>query len=408
MKKIIPVVVGILILMQAGQARAVGVVAALMAGASKINLTAKTLTVPGLVTGVGQNGVVASRWGALAMNTTALSTIGGAVILSGVGYGVSKYIDYFMHNATVTYENGQWVKKTYANTWPTGFSSSPNYDPTYTNVNCGHFESSQAATDYLVANCGAAEGYGSYTDAGKTYYFRAHTYTGGKYRWFAFYGETLPQTTTTTAATANDIATEFKADLDGAEAAGFELGKTIVEDVATGLSNSQSALAQSSAWDGIKTVLNGLVDAAIDAAIETQSQSATAIADMAKDQAIANATPEAVRGAVEAGVDKVGSDVNFTDIVGSVLPDAPEKLSLTDLLDDWWDGFMDLPIVSLLDGLSVEASGSPVMSFNIPGFLGGSGSTATVDFSDYETAWALMGQILLTITGIRWTIYLFE
>ena len=99
---------------------------------------------------------------------------------------------------------------------------------------------------------------------------------------------------------------------------------------------------------------------------------------------------------------------NPTAVQAESLPSAPEKKSLPGVLGTFWENFSNLPVISLLNTFQVTASGSSTLSLNLPGLLGGSAQTVTIDFAQWQDIFSLMGNILLTIVGIRWTIYLFE
>jgi hypothetical protein len=103
-----------------------------------------------------------------------------------------------------------------------------------------------------------------------------------------------------------------------------------------------------------------------------------------------------------------GAPYDPTALSPEALPDAPEKKSLPGVLSTFWEAFENLPVISLLNTFEVTASGSPVLTLSLPGLLGGDSGTANIDFSQWQDTFAVMGNVLLTIVGIRWTIYLFE
>ena len=103
-----------------------------------------------------------------------------------------------------------------------------------------------------------------------------------------------------------------------------------------------------------------------------------------------------------------GEPYDPTALSPEALPDAPEKKSLPGVLSTFWEAFENLPVISLLNTFEVTASGSPVLTLSLPGLLGGDSGTANIDFSQWQDIFAVMGNVLLTIVGIRWTIYLFE
>ena len=103
-----------------------------------------------------------------------------------------------------------------------------------------------------------------------------------------------------------------------------------------------------------------------------------------------------------------GEPYDPTALSPEALPDAPEKKSLPGVLSTFWEAFENLPVISLLNTFEVTASGSPVLTLSLPGLLGGDSGTANIDFSQWQDTFAVMGNVLLTIVGIRWTIYLFE
>jgi len=90
------------------------------------------------------------------------------------------------------------------------------------------------------------------------------------------------------------------------------------------------------------------------------------------------------------------------------LPSTPEKLNLTTVLSAFKSQVESLPFFSFLQGMQVTASGSSQICVSLPGFMGGGGGSYCKSLSDFQSAFDMMGNFLLAMVGVRWTLYLFE
>lgn len=168
--------------------------------------------------------------------------------------------------------------------------------------------------------------------------------------------------------------------------------------IAQGLSAAEIQTAVSAALVANSDLFSGGAGGAI-----TAEQMQTIIDGLAAQGLSKTDVQEAVENALG------GSEgVDTTGLSAEALPDAPTKSDFAGILTTFKNAILALPILSLLTDFEVEASGSSVITLNIPGFAGGSSQSATIDFSQWESIWLWMGQILLMVTGIRWTMYLFE
>ena len=124
----------------------------------------------------------------------------------------------------------------------------------------------------------------------------------------------------------------------------------------------------------------------------------------------AGVTDDGIKEAVTEAVEEVWDINGWTPETFNpeVLPDSPEKKSITTLLESLTSAIMSLPILSAFQNMTVQAGGSPSLSISIPSVGGVSGQTVSVSFGDYSGTFEWMGHILLGVCGIRWTCYLFE
>lgn len=105
-----------------------------------------------------------------------------------------------------------------------------------------------------------------------------------------------------------------------------------------------------------------------------------------------------------------------TGLEGEQNPEVPDEEPIPEKLDTFWSAVQNLPIVSLLTGINLTASGgSPTVQVTVPRCFDSGGTTITMNFSEdtilgvnYAYFLALAGNVLLAFTGIRWTMYLFK
>lgn len=127
-------------------------------------------------------------------------------------------------------------------------------------------------------------------------------------------------------------------------------------------------------------------------------------------------SPADIAGAVEDGIDAAISGTPAgIDPISPGEVDEPDKLSLSAVLDDFWDVLTGLPVLSLLTSLQIQAEGSPTINVSMPGFFGRESEQMTLSFGEdtlmginYATILSMLGNLMLAWCGIQWTKYLFE
>lgn len=89
---------------------------------------------------------------------------------------------------------------------------------------------------------------------------------------------------------------------------------------------------------------------------------------------------------------------------GDITPS--EKKNLTSIMDSFKAGLSGLPLLSWLSNQAPSiTSGSSSLTFPFPSLVGG---PKTVNFADYESSLDFMGNALLSIVGIGWTMFLLK
>lgn len=87
-------------------------------------------------------------------------------------------------------------------------------------------------------------------------------------------------------------------------------------------------------------------------------------------------------------------------------PTPPEKENLPGILDTFKGSLTSLPLLSWLDDqMPSVSSGSPILVLAVPEWLGGD---ISVDFSEYEGTLTFMGNCLLALVGLGWTMFLLK
>lgn len=127
-------------------------------------------------------------------------------------------------------------------------------------------------------------------------------------------------------------------------------------------------------------------------------------------------TPAEIAGAVEDGIDAaIGGTPGDLDPISPGEVEDPDQLSLSSVLDDFWDILTGLPVLSLLTSLQIQAEGSPTINVTMPGFFGRESQQITLSFAEdsvmginYATVLSMLGNLMLAWCGIQWTKYLFE
>ncbi len=192
---------------------------------------------------------------------------------------------------------------------------------------------------------------------------------------------------------------------------GINQGVTIsAEDVRAAV---QSALVNQGLSNSLvqQAMQNALSNVQIQGGL-TQSQAQTAFQNALTGAGLDSADLKtAVEQAIKAKYDEQAAAVASADM-GSMeaeeLPETPEKLNLTEILNTFYSQVKALPFMSFLQEMQVTASGSSTICVDIPGVMGGGGGSYCKSLSDWQGTFDMMGNFLLAFVGVRWTIYLFE
>lgn len=378
--------------------------------------------VPGLVQGV-KTGVSVAEWGALqvtpAIGASMLSRVALAGGVMGAAYLGTKLIDYLGDKA-LTYLSGE-LKKQIPGTYT--FSDSVKNSLGLTSDN-------QIASSTLVENmtpnftcsCGTpvyGSGWGlyaNYNGSGHMIYVKQATcqgcYNVSQYNAYApgiendsYLGSN--GSPTYQAATQSDVETATSDALTNGEPKAKDALEDVMKKVSEAIDSPADALtvASPTTVESLKTDLKSAVTDVQKTSMDTASTANDA--QKTYGQAASGTSKTDIKSALKETLDD-GVAVTGPALSGETIPSLPEKVTITSILTTWWAGFQQLPIVSLFTGMSVTASGSPILSFTIPGFMGGSSTSFSYDFSQHESVWSFMGNILLMLTGITWTIYIFE
>lgn len=216
----------------------------------------------------------------------------------------------------------------------------------------------------------------------------------------------------------------IQADLENSDSTAQSLQKAILEAVKDVIENPQSSLVTGSstaAVDAVKAAVNSAVSDTTKTNAETQASSADAATQYNISSSINNASTltkaDVVDAIKQANAAKTASDIaavnaaSVASMTAEALPAAPTKLSLTSIFTDFTNGIASLPILSFLQssGPSVDNSACEMITLDF-GYIFGMGNlgTATVGLCPYASTFQFMGNVLLAITGWRWTSYIFE
>lgn len=369
------------------------------------------VVVPTLVKGT-KNGVAVAEWGAGKITPAVGSKIMGKFIsgagVVGMAYLGAELVSY-LYDKSFSYIQGELNKTVPGNTVN-------NYPWLSENGSCGG-----STIRYATSAAACADGWCS---CSYVHIYSEHVY---KYTGSAGCGhegqtacepeaayeaqvEGVPGQETTAPATSQQIAdlvTSIETDLTNQVGQAEKVLDEIMTKVENAISSDEDQLTKASPQtvSDIKTELKNAVQQGQKDSMDTQAQQADA------QKKYGDQASQLTKGDVQDVINRaVGSpaDVTGPNIAAEVIPDMPEKITITSVITDWWDGFKSLPVISMFTGMSVTASGSPIISFDIPAFIGGTSTNFSYDMSQHESIWAFMGNILLMITGVRWTMYLFE
>lgn len=216
----------------------------------------------------------------------------------------------------------------------------------------------------------------------------------------------------------NQVDNSIESDTDGS-APIIEVVNQAIDKAADLVNNGEGIRAKSpSVAYSVENVLNSAIsqevanDMAEDLATETD---VTDLSDVVKDeQAIDNElTAEEVEEALRNVFDDMITVTDQEELGAlSALPEVgepEEKGTIATIVNTFLNGLANLPIISFFTNMkNISFSGSCSTTFPIPNFVGTGGGDTTVDFCQFQDIFAIMGSILLSVTGIVWTMYLFE
>lgn len=367
--------------------------------------------VPTLVKGT-KSGVAVAEWGAAKVTPAIGSKILGKFITGagvlGMAYIGADLVSY-LYDKSFSYIQGELNKTVQG-------SSTNNYPWLENNGPCGgstiRFATSAAACAAGWCSCSYVHDFPNHI----------YKYTGSEGCGHA--GETacepeaayesqvqnVPGQETTNPATSQQVAelvTAIETDLNNQVGQAEKVLDQVMNKVENAISSDEDPItkAKPQTVADIKTELKNSVQQGQKDSMDAQAQQEDA------QKKYGDQSSQLTKGDVQDVINKaVGSpgDVTGPVIEAETLPTIPQKITITSVITDWWSGFQSLPVISMFTGMSVTASGSPVISFDIPAFIGGSATNFTYDMSQHESVWSFMGNILLMITGVRWTMYLFE
>jgi len=146
----------------------------------------------------------------------------------------------------------------------------------------------------------------------------------------------------------------------------------------------------------VGAITDAINDALVTAGIASTADMADAIADAIADVAV---TPTEITEAIEA------ADIATVPEEPTITP--PEKNSLTDILLAFMTDLGNLEILDVFERIEIEESGaSSIMCIPLPEDLGG--GNACYDFGDWGDALGTIGNIMASINGIFWILWLFR
>lgn len=367
--------------------------------------------VPTLVQGT-KNGVAVAEWGAARITPAIGSKIIGKFIsgagLLGVAYYGSELVSY-LYDKGYSYIQGELNKQVagpglYTYPWLASDYLSTNYP------NCTVMGSDAAGNAWFAARSGNPH---YYNNIGSAHIYVSYDGSDCIVQPYPDYesqvnqGQGVVTNSPATPQQITELETSIQSDLTAQTAPSLAVMDKIINKVedAIGSKTDQLTTAQPATVEQIKNELKQAIsqtqkDSMDDKAAQTDAEKQYG------DQAA-----KLTKGDLQDVINKAISDggaVTGPTLAAEIIPTLPEKITITSVLNTWWSGFQSLPIVSMFTGLTVTASGSAVISLPIPAFLGGSSTNFTYDFSQHSAVWDFMGNILLMLTGITWTMYLFE
>jgi hypothetical protein len=208
----------------------------------------------------------------------------------------------------------------------------------------------------------------------------------------------------TVPASAADVEASLLADLlagqEAAAKASVEAIKWAADEVVKAIQGLPSLLPS----DVVRAISDAIKEALPDSVfedVEAASDPDTYVANQESTEISKSDIAEAVKDALE---DWSNSDEFDADPEAD--PDPPDKKSLTAVLESYWASIQSVAVLDVLNSVSISTSGpSSLFCIGVPD---GFGDEQCVDFSQWQSSFALAGNCLFSLNCICWLIYLFR
>lgn len=156
-----------------------------------------------------------------------------------------------------------------------------------------------------------------------------------------------------------------------------------------GLSSSQIAAAIVAAQS---SATGGLTQTQLAETLNSQGLTAAQIA-----AAVAAANPAITQTAVKAAVkEAIDDETGITPPVDPTIS-LPEKLSLTTVMNDFWSSVQELPIFNVLNGITINTSGTSSLCIDLPSAYGGQRCYNGANVQDELN---MIGTVILGLTTV--------
>jgi hypothetical protein len=229
----------------------------------------------------------------------------------------------------------------------------------------------------------------------------AYPKTGYASRYTNNYVATIPTTAQKTT-----VISAIQTDLNNGTTASIAAAQQALNEIEVALNKINTAIAQQTAvLTEIKTELDATIPSGTSTELDNKIAGETAqkdyvAAEMAKSStATATATnsggltQEEVQAAVKAAID---DDTGVTEPSEPTITN-PEKLSLTTVLQSFWDSITSMPIIATLQGITINCSGTSLLCLNLPSAYGG---TKCWDAANIQSELNMAGTAILSIVTV--------
>lgn len=219
---------------------------------------------------------------------------------------------------------------------------------------------------------------------------------------------TTQQPSTTTPATQQEIADVVSSGLQNGNSEAETAILDTLKRIETALNNVNDTLNTKSQMTEIKQTLNDSVSDQTKTDLDDQLTDPNAEQNYLDDSIATNSTDSGSNLTKEDVKDAVKNALD--DTTGVSVPvdptfETPQKLSLTSILQSWMQSINSLPIMNTLNGITITASGSPMLCINLPAKYGGS---RCWDVSACQDTFNMIGTALLSMVSIMSFIYIFR